>query len=229
MEGEPKPARQGRPYALNAAPTVPTRLVARPRLMGILDRATDTPLTLVIAPAGSGKTVMLAEWVHDREAARDSLDVRWVAAREHHKLMAATLLAAGVSQAAVRRLVRDSADDLALQADAIELLRGATSSGHAPTVVVIDDAHQLPQRAFRFLGRVLTGAPDSVRLVVLTRRDLPLPLVALDLAGSVQTLRSGQLRFQGDEVKELVVAHAPAASKADIQELRDHTQGGQLP
>jgi len=45
-----------------AAPPMPGQVVARPRLFGLLDQGVQGPVTLVAAPAGSGKTLLLASW-----------------------------------------------------------------------------------------------------------------------------------------------------------------------
>jgi ATP/maltotriose-dependent transcriptional regulator MalT len=94
-----------------------------------------------------------------------------------------------------------------------------------PDVLVIDDAHVLPADALQFLYRVLETTPEAVRLVMLCRRDVLLPVVLLQLSNSVTVLRAPQLRFNDSEAKALVTSHAPSASKADINDLQEHTQG----
>ena len=54
------------PWAKTAVPHVPPRLVSRPRLLAVLDAAAPDQLVLVTAPAGYGKTLLLAEWVAAR-------------------------------------------------------------------------------------------------------------------------------------------------------------------
>src|SRR5689334_16210135 len=54
-------------------------LVARPRLAGLLDRAARSPVTLVSAPAGFGKTTLLASWLADGSGVPGGADrVAWV-------------------------------------------------------------------------------------------------------------------------------------------------------
>src|ERR671938_1359821 len=50
-----------------AAPWLAPGLVARPRLFELLDRGAAHPVTLVCAPAGSGKTMLLASWLRSAE------------------------------------------------------------------------------------------------------------------------------------------------------------------
>jgi ATP/maltotriose-dependent transcriptional regulator MalT len=201
-------------------------LVSRARLTAALDAAESTPLTLLVAPAGAGKTALVSGWAvvgrpeEDRAAA-----IRWVASHEHSKVFGQIILAAGVPLATVRRLAdREGTDVAETHAEAIVVLRKAAAD-RSPDVVVVDDAHLLPAQTLRFLYRVLETAPASVRLVLLTRRDLLLPVVPLQLASAVTVLRAAQLRFTDAEAKELVAAHAPTASTGDIRDLQEHTQG----
>src|SRR4051812_1465090 len=56
-----------------ALPRRPTYFVERPRLTALLDRAAAVPLTLVSAPAGSGKTSLVASWAAERTAIGETL------------------------------------------------------------------------------------------------------------------------------------------------------------
>jgi LuxR family transcriptional regulator, maltose regulon positive regulatory protein len=224
-DGSRRPT-SARLFTLNPPPVPPASLVHRSRLTSALDKSTQTPLTLVVAPAGAGKTALVSGWAVTRQRDPAGTDVRWVASHEQAKLFGQVLLAAGVPLAAVRRLTdRAKAVDTAqAHAEAIALLRGAAAS-HAPDVLVVDDAQQLPAETLRFLYRVLETTPEAVRLVLLSRRDLLLPVVLLQLSNSVTVLRAAQLRFTDPEAKQLVASHAPTASKDDINELQTHTQG----
>jgi ATP/maltotriose-dependent transcriptional regulator MalT len=90
---------------------------------------------------------------------------------------------------------------------------------------VVDDAHELSLAGIELLERVLHTVPEAVRLVVLSRRDLSLPLVPLQLSGRLVTIRGGQLGFQDDEAAGLVLSHAPRATTEDVTQLLEHTQG----
>ena len=63
-----------------AVPDPPRVYVQRPRLKELLDRGADLPLTLVSAPAGSGKTAMVAAWAAKREASGSC--IAWVTFEE---------------------------------------------------------------------------------------------------------------------------------------------------
>lgn len=63
-------------------PRAPEGIVARPRLYDFLDVATKAPLTMLVAPAGAGKTVLLSGWLAARDAG-GATDVWWLAAHDH--------------------------------------------------------------------------------------------------------------------------------------------------
>ncbi len=52
----------GQPVAARSIPAPPGGHLSRPRLLALMDGALDTPLTVVAAPAGAGKTALVAEW-----------------------------------------------------------------------------------------------------------------------------------------------------------------------
>ncbi|MFC7494144.1 MULTISPECIES: helix-turn-helix transcriptional regulator [unclassified Nocardioides] len=195
----------------------------RARLTELLDGAPETALTMIVAPAGLGKTSLVAGWVAARHAADTDFDAQWVPVREHEILIAGILSGAGVPQSAVARVVLER-DEASAHADAIELLR-ETDALETPRVVIVDDAHQLPPSSVRFLARAIALVPERLRLVLLTRRDLALPLIPLELSGQLTVIRAGQLRFRDDEARELVSSHAPAATDDDVHQLQERTQG----
>ncbi|GAB2604046.1 LuxR C-terminal-related transcriptional regulator [Kribbella endophytica] len=167
-------------------PRPPLTLVTRERLHSALDLGVRAPLTMVIAPAGTGKTVLLSDWVARRRQLGQS--VVWVSGQSPDLLH--------------------------------ETLR--TSS---PDPIVVDDAHLLPAAGIADLSHVLKDSSYTVRLVLATRYDLPLPVSELELRGLALTLRAGDLRFNDDEAIALVQAHAQDATGEDVLQFQAHTAG----
>lgn len=201
-------------------PRPPASLVPRSRLTRLLDH--PVALTFVVAPAGSGKTVLAAEWVQARRATGE--ETLWVPATDAGTLLPALATAVSAPQHGTR--VDPVAPVDADPADVVRALASARPVLPAPPVpIVIDDAHQLPPDSIAVLARVLTAAPELVRFVLLTRRDLPLPLVPLDLADQLVMIRAGQLCFDDGEAAELVRSHAPRATPDDVAQLQEHTRG----
>jgi LuxR family maltose regulon positive regulatory protein len=76
-----------------------------------------------------------------------------------------------------------------------------------PFVLVIDDLHELSSaEAAEQLTALLTSLPSGVHVIVATRRDPPLRLHRLRLAGELAEIRAAQLRFTEDETRELLAA-----------------------
>ncbi|MFC7361503.1 LuxR C-terminal-related transcriptional regulator [Nocardioides astragali] len=201
-------------------PAPPDRLVPRERLTRLFDRA--AALTFVVAPAGSGKTVLAAEWA--RRGGTSGPGVHWLSAAEPEEVVPALFSAVGLAQTTTDE-VRQTHGEASGFELAVGALRSRVPPGTAPVTIVIDDAHELPVDSLTLLGHVLSAVPEAVRLVLLSRRDLPLPLVPLDLAGRLVMIRAGQLGFDDHEAAELVRSHAPRATAADVAQLQEHTRG----
>jgi ATP/maltotriose-dependent transcriptional regulator MalT len=104
----------------------------------------------------------------------------------------------------------------------VELLRSASAELRP---LVIDDAHRLAPASWALLDEVVTAAPGHLRVILATRRDTPLPTVALELGDALTVLRSDVLKFDDDEAAQLVVAHAPDASGEDVQAIQARADG----
>ena len=179
---------------------LPRNWVPRPRLDVLLDRATAGPLTLLVAPAGSGKSVMLRGWV-----ARSPPPVRSFAGSAGDRLRA-------------RRGARP----------AEALAEVGPGHGRAPQqLLVVDDAHLLSAVELGLIVHGLQARPRSLHVILATRRDLALPLVSLKLSDSLAEIRADQL-FTDDEADALITAHAPGSSEMDVITVRDAVGVGRL-
>jgi LuxR family maltose regulon positive regulatory protein len=100
-------------------------------------------------------------------------------------------------------------------------------AGHSGrVVVVIDDVHELycPE-ALAQLARLLVNLPSHAHAIVSTRRDLPLRLHQLRLAGELAEIRAADLRFSEREAGELLAASGIALSEGGTALLRQRTEG----
>ncbi|MFF0267610.1 LuxR C-terminal-related transcriptional regulator [Kribbella sp. NPDC004536] len=172
-------------------PRPPLTLVTRERLHDALDLGVRSPLTLIVAPAGTGKTVLLSDWVTRRR--RGGQPVVWVPGQSPDVLH--------------------------------EYLERPTGAEGTPDPVVVDDAHLLPSSTVSRLSGVLQESPHSVRLLLATRYDLPVPVSELEIRGLALTLRSRDLRFTDAEATRLVRAHAERASPDDIALVQEKAAG----
>src|SRR3712207_1859952 len=224
----PCPSRPGVPRVKTAVPRLPQRHVRRPRLVAAMEAAAPGQITLVSAPAGYGKTLLLAEWASRRPEATawmsldadDNDDHRfWTAV-----LTALTSCAAVPADSAVRRLAvptRPSQDPtfLAAVVDAVDLVPG-------PVRLVLDDVHELTAPdPLHGLACLVRDRPPGLHLVLGGRSDPPLALGRMRLNGEVCEIRAGALRFSVPEAAELLTATDVVLRPHQLRLLVEQTEG----
>ncbi len=198
--------------------------VPRPRLVQALGEGLARRLILVCAPAGSGKTALLADWARsgDRPVAWLSLDagdndpVRFW----RHTVAALDQARPGIGKrvgpllgppapASFEGLVTALINELAAQ------------PGDGEVLLVLDDYHLIDARQVHAsLGFLLEHLPPGLHLVLASRADPPLPLARLRAGGQLAELRIGDLRFTAEEaaalLRESAGADLPAAAVAAL-------------
>jgi LuxR family transcriptional regulator, maltose regulon positive regulatory protein len=186
-------------------PPVRVGAVPRERLERLL-RAAETRLTVVVAPAGWGKTCLLSGWAAD---AAEQGCIAWVSLDEGDdepllfwSYVLTALCGAGVDPGPLKALAVAAADPMDL---ALPMLLNELAASSVQRVLVLDDYHLLTDRriheAVEFLVAYL---PASLRLVVAGRADPPLPLARLRARGELTELRAADLRFSPDEAAALL-------------------------
>jgi LuxR family transcriptional regulator, maltose regulon positive regulatory protein len=204
------------------------QLMARPRLLQALDRLDGTELTIVSAPAGGGKSVLVGSWCE----ARPKTAVAWVSldAADDDPVRLWTYVAtalerirAGLGKPALRRLHDPRAT---IQAAVDELLAGMSAYGK-PLVLVLDDVHVLRDDAT--LGSfeyAVERLPAGARIVATTRSDPPIRLGRLRANGALGELRAADLAFTLDEARELlVVQEGIGLDETDLELLVERSEG----
>src|SRR3954453_12245578 len=201
-------------------------LLDRGDLLERLDRATTKRVTVISAPAGSGKTSLLRAWA-DRAA--DSRRVAFVAVGRDED--SAERFWSSVLDA-IRGPTRSSAPDTSpatasLEGDQLlELVTSEVAEQVEPLVLIFDDLHELRSAdALAQLERLVTALPSSARVVLSSRRDLPIRLHRLRLADEMAEIRAGDLRFTERDTLELLARSGIALSDARAVALHRHTEG----
>jgi LuxR family maltose regulon positive regulatory protein len=190
---------------------VPSRrpgFVPRPRLVGRLEHGLARGLVLVCAPAGSGKTVLLADWARlgGRPVAWLSLDAgdNDPARFWRHVIAALGRARPGTGELAGSSLgaLEASSPDALVMALINELAAGP---GEDEVVLVLDDYHLIDSRpVHESLLFLLEHLPPGLRVVLASRSDPPLPLARLRARGQLAELRAAELRFTADEAAALL-------------------------
>jgi LuxR family maltose regulon positive regulatory protein len=94
------------------------------------------------------------------------------------------------------------------------------------TFLIIDDLHELTSpEALMQLTRLLEKLPQHVHAILATRRDLPLRLHKLRLAGDLAEIRAADLRFTESETRQFLDASGIALSEAGAAKLHQRTEG----
>ena len=205
----------GSEHAAGLAP-----LVERPRLLDLVERGATGPLTLISAPAGSGKSVLLRTWMASAEKPNTIAHV--ALAREH-----AQRRAFWVDVLAAIARARPKLTGIAVPlrgGSSLAPLRSALDDLPEPLVLVLDDFHEVgtgdvPQD----LEWLLEQMPAGFRLVVATRSDPPIRLQRLRVGGRLTEVRAADLAFTRSETAELF--DPLSLPPADVETLWARAEG----
>ncbi len=211
-------------------PASPAALVPRPRLTARLDAALAGRLVLVSAPAGWGKTSLLAEWAR---GCGDSCRVCWLhldeSDREPVRFLSYLIAAVRTQQqefgeAALSGL--QAVPPAPVQAVLTSLINEFDQLADR-LVLVLDDYHLVDDAAIHeAVGFLIEHLPAQVCLVIATRTDPPLPLHRLRARGQLAEIRLRELRFDRDETRSLLegMLGRPFAA-ADLAALDNRVEG----
>jgi LuxR family maltose regulon positive regulatory protein len=203
------------------------RLIDRGDLVAALDRAAARKVTIISAPAGSGKTSLLRAWAGRPGQAhrlalvqvqRDQQDAQqfWLA------LLDAVRHATGADSGAEPPPGTPDFNAPTMAGRVLSELADARSG----VTLVIDDLHELTSpEALAQLTRLLTNLPPHVHAVLTTRHDVRLGLHELRLAGELAEIRAADLRFSERETRELLDASGIMLSEAGVALLHQRTEG----
>lgn len=206
----------------------PPHAVDRPALRRRLDVGIRSPLTLLVAPAGAGKTVLLAQWVKSRP----DLRIAWYhfTAADADPVLFARRFVAGL---------REKNPDLAdlpapvgearggLGAEFIDSLVVALSEYRNEIVLVFDDFHLLPRRELADdLWRLAARLPPHAHIIVSSRVDPGQRWSAHRLTHALVEIRQNDLALDEDETARVLGALAGSAVSVDAAHaIRERTEG----
>ena len=205
--------------------------VQRPRLLEELARAVSAKLVLVDAPAGFGKTTLVAQW---RASAIERRRFAWVSLDSGdddpgrlwwHVVSALERACPELDAEDLLRALRTQAPQIG--DDVIPGLANRLARLRAPVVLVLDDYHVIKERSCHDqMASLLLHLPPAVQLVLITRADPRLPLARLRTTGEMVEIRMPELRFGPLQAAALVHAVSGAGlSAADLADLVEQTEG----
>ncbi len=184
-------------------------------------------MTIISAPAGSGKTCLLRAWA-DRPGQRYLLAVMQVQRDQHdaQQFWLALLGAVRHASATAGRAEPQTATPGFNAPAMVDRVLSELADARGDITLVIDDLHELNSpEALSQLTRLLMNLPPQVHAVLTTRHDLRLLLHQLRLAGELAEIRAADLRFSERETRELLDALGIALSAAGAALLHQRTEG----
>ena len=200
-------------------------LVPRPRLLAQLDEGVARGLVSVCAPAGYGKTVLLADW-----ARRGRHPAAWLSldagdndpARFWRHAVAALDRACPGTGERVAPLLGPPAPS-SFEGLVMALINELAAD---EALLVLDDYHVIgsPQ-VHESLAFLLEHRPAGMCVVLASRSDPPLPLARLRARGQLTEIRVAELRFTRAEAAELLQYAASALPDASVAALAARTEG----
>jgi LuxR family transcriptional regulator, maltose regulon positive regulatory protein len=224
----------------NASPLLETKLyvprlrrgqVARPGLSERLSRGAESKLTLISAPAGFGKTTLLAEWLaatpaRERSAAWLSLDPSDNTAASFWPYLIAALQTVTPSVGAGAASLMKAPQPPPIET-VLAILLNELSEVPTDIVLVLDDYHVIDAHDVDGgMAYLLEHLPPQMHVVIATRADPALPLSRMRARGELVEIRAADLRFTPDEAASYLndVMGLDLAAR-DVAALEGRTEG----
>jgi LuxR family transcriptional regulator, maltose regulon positive regulatory protein len=208
-------------------PSTRSDIVLRPRLFNKLEASKDYPLTLLAAPAGSGKTVVLSAWAHQQQSASwVSLDSGDNDPVQFWSYVLAALDTLFPDLGIVPLSMLQSEQPASIETVLI-LVINTLNALQRESLLILDDYHSVETPSIhRGLSFLLDHLPTRFHLVIASRTDPPLPLSRLRARHQLVESRIDDLRFSLVEaatfLNDTMGLHLTAD---DIAALETRTEG----
>ncbi len=208
-------------------PRLRTSLIERERLLRALDDSSESALTLLVAPAGYGKTTAVRSWL-----ARRDLAAAWVTLdrADNDPVRLWTYVATsldrvreGLGRGALQRLRGVS---VALEPALDELANAIVAFGRELVIVLDDLNHVTAHDCLASLDYAVQRLPANARLVVTARSEPALAIARLRAGASLTELRADQLAFTTAEIEMLLpVIAGVELGREELVTLHSRTEG----
>jgi LuxR family maltose regulon positive regulatory protein len=211
------------------APSPRRELVLRPLLVERLVAGSELKLTVLAAPAGWGKTTILAEWLaHDRERRFAWLSVdRGDNDPGRFWSYVAVALQTIDPELGVSALAQLQASGTSIVDVVLPALINEVADREEPIVLILDDFHVITSpEVHDQVAFLVENLPESLHVAVATRSDPPLGLARRRARGEVNEIRADELQFSEEEAASLLNQMLGLGlDPADVTRLRQRTEG----
>ena len=206
------------------------RLVVRESLIAALSDGLSQPLTLVYGPAGSGKTMLVVQWV---ASVREERPLAWLwlepddndpARFWMYVIEALRSVLPGVGEASLAML---RAPGVNLVEEALPALINELADVPEQLVLVLEDYHAIEdERIHEGMASLIEHLPTALRIVVTSRVEPPLRIGTLRARGHLNEIDAVQLRFSLSEAESMLnEVHGLGLTPETVKRLHDRTEG----
>jgi LuxR family maltose regulon positive regulatory protein len=211
-------------------PPKPAAFVERPQLLEKLDGVLSHRMTLVSAPAGAGKSVLISDWV--QSARKKGVTFGWLSLDDADndpgrflEYLVASLEEGGMLLDAATFPTK-SGEKVQIEEILAGLIRGIMSF-KLEIVLILDDYYLISnQEVHTSLEYLIEHAPVHLHIVILTRSDPPFELARLRVTGQLVEIRMEHLRFSIKETSEFLSKSAGVQlTETEVIALNERTEG----
>jgi LuxR family transcriptional regulator, maltose regulon positive regulatory protein len=204
------------------------RRVGVPRT-GLVDRLTTTtaaPIVGIFAGPGYGKTTLMAQW-----ADADERPFAWVSLgeRDNDPVVLLSYIAEALHRVEPIPLAvfeALSAPGAGIEAVLVPRLAAALAARTTPSVLVLDDVHEIQNRAcLDAIGTLILNVPVGSQVAIAGRAEPALPMARLRVQGEALDIGPLDLAFSAREAEALLRGAGVHLPEADVVGLLGQTEG----
>ena len=201
--------------------------VSRPALIGKLNRSAQGVLTLIVTPAGYGKSTLLSQWYKSLTASSHiaawlTLDESDRVAHQFCSHVVLSLCYTGAEMGALEKLAEQEFIDVPIDA-VIRTLSATLARQSKPVIIIIEDYHRVGDGHIdAVMEKILDLSTESTHFVVSSREKPGFNFSGLKANGLVQEFDSNDLRFSIEDTCRLF---PDDCKKSELETLARKTEG----
>ena len=203
-------------------------LIRRENLVNRLSKGMDRRFIFVSGPAGSGKTSLVCQWIHET-----SLNALWYSIDEtdneadlFFRYLLTTVSGLGDQVASVIRPLLYNQKRISTQT-ILSLLIECSKTIPKDVYLVLDDYHLIhKEEIHRVISHLLNRMPPRMHLVMISRYAPPFPTSQLKLRNQATEIVADDLKFTWQETRQYFTEILPVnLSKDELQTLNQYLEG----